>query len=353
MKIKLPTDHPIDLPECDTWPKGRHQFDPIAVHAINAALATGRPLLVRGEPGTGKSQLARAVAAHMGWLFVAEVVHARSESQDLLWHLDAVSRLGEAQAVAAQRSGDGVVPDLKERLDPLSYMAPGPLWWVFDWGSADRQSRRCKRYRHRRPERPHDEWQADGGRVLLIDEIDKADADLPNGLLETLGNGRFGVPHHEETITVCKGELPPLVVITTNEERELPAAFLRRCLVLHLWLPDDDPKNRDHPPETKRKQLISWLVARGRVHFAEVDQPLDGEVMREAAGHLADDRQLAEQHGVTKPGQAEYLDLLTALHELAPGDKVRQLELLLAIKPFMLKKSEELHEAQGSHEPTP
>ncbi|WP_295440547.1 AAA family ATPase [uncultured Thiodictyon sp.] len=132
----LPIDTRIELRRCGTWPPSVHLFDVASADAALAALAAERPLLVRGEPGVGKSQLARAAAQVLGRLFVSSVVHSRSEAQDLQWEYDAVARLGEAQVLASVPSA--LTP--QERLDPRRYLIPGPLWWVFDWESARRQS---------------------------------------------------------------------------------------------------------------------------------------------------------------------------------------------------------------------
>ncbi len=329
-KIPFPTDHPIDLPRYGSWPATRHQFDQTSVDAINASLAAQRPLLVRGEPGTGKSQLARAAAQHLGRLFVSEVVHARSESQDLLWHFDAVGRLGEAQALGAMCQQEDAI---REKLDPLRYLAPGALWWVLHWDSALEQSQHTL-FKHRQPLPPKG-WKPEQGSVLLIDEIDKADADLPNGLLETLGNGGFSVPYLDTPVAIRDGMPPPLVVITTNEERELPAAFVRRCFVLHLRLPDQDPRYRKGSDEQKRERLVDWLVERGETHFGSRIHP---DVRRQAARQLWEDRQEAGRQGVPPPGQAEYLDLLRALDGLAGGDTEEQKNQLESIQAFALKK---------------
>lgn len=97
----LPVDEPIPLDRCGTWPASVHLFDQQSADAVLAALAAERPLLVRGETGAGKSQLARAAAQALGRLFVSTVVHSRSEAQDLQWEYDAVARLGEAQVLAS------------------------------------------------------------------------------------------------------------------------------------------------------------------------------------------------------------------------------------------------------------
>ncbi len=120
-------------------------------------------------------------------------------------------------------------------------------------------------------------WQPKDGCVVLIDEIDKADADLPNGLLETLGNGAFTIPYLDKPVGIARGSPPPLVVITTNEERELPRAFLRRCMVLHIELPKKDD------------ELKCWLAARGKTHFPA----LSDDIRIEVANQLITDRKTA------------------------------------------------------------
>ncbi len=332
MKIPpFPIEQPFPLAQVGSWPASVHLFDEDSAAAIEAALAAERPLLVRGEPGTGKSQLARAAAQHLGRVFVTEVVHARSESQDLQWNFDAVARLGEAQALGAASCSES---EIAGRLDPRRFLAPGALWWVFDWQGAAAQYERCL-HNHRRPIVPAG-WLPEKGAVLLIDEIDKADADLPNGLLETLGNGSFSVPYLDEAVRLPAAGPPPLVVITTNEERELPAAFLRRCLVLHLHLPDDDPEKRKLPEEEKKLAVVDWLMVRGRHHF----KGQCGEaVLREAAEQLYLDRKKAREQRGAAPGQAEYLDLLRALAHLAPADEGGQMTRLQRIKKFVLNKS--------------
>lgn len=308
---------PIPLPACGTWPDSVHLFDQQSADAVLAALGAERPLLVRGEPGVGKSQLARAAAQVLKRLFVVTVVHSRSEAQDLQWEYDAVARLGEAQILASVPS---VNP--QERLDPRRFLIPGPLWWAFDWQSAHDHVTQYSLCKANPPTAPKD-WQPQQGSVLLIDEIDKAEADLPNSLLETLGNGAFPVPWLDSPVGLSEGTQSPLVVITTNEERELPAAFLRRCLVLHLEL----PKERD--------DLIVWLVKRGGEHFKACAESVRFLV----AEQLVRDRANASDRGLYKPGQAEYLDILRALVHVCGSDAVAQENLFKRIARFALDKT--------------
>lgn len=314
----LPIDNPIPLDPCGTWPKSVHLFDQASADAVLAALAAERPLLVRGEPGMGKSQLARAAAQKLDRLFVSTVVHSRSEAQDLQWEYDAVARLGEAQVLASVPSE--LSPS--ERLDPRCFLIPGPLWWTFNWQSAQDQVTQYSLCKANPPTKP-DGWQPEQGSVLLIDEIDKAEADLPNSLLETLGNGAFPVPWLDAPVGLRPGCKPPLVVITTNEERELPAAFLRRCLVLHLELPEGDA-------------LIAWLVKLGKEHFGE-DCTEDVRLL--VAEQLVKDRAKARDLGRPAPGQAEYLDILRALKNARGPDETAQKALFQRIARFALDKT--------------
>lgn len=314
-----PIHEPIPLPKRGSWPAAVHVFDEASVHALMAAEAAERPLLVRGEPGTGKSQLARAAAEATKRLFLSAVVNARTECQDLQWQFDAVARLGEAQALAHCN-----VDEIPGRLHPRRYLAPGPLWWVFDWQSAIKQYEHCAHALELAPT-PPDGWESSRGSVLLIDEIDKADTDLPNGLLETLGNGDFAVPYLGASVRQSQDNPPPLVIVTTNEERELPAAFLRRCLVLPLSLPEADDA------------LLDFLCQRGAVHFEKSTEA----VRRKAGELLLEDRKAANAQGLPAPGQAEYLDLLRAVCKLG-HDEGEQMGWLAKIGQFVLKKASAL-----------
>ena len=315
----LPINAPISLPACGTWPESVHLFDQQSADAVLAALAAERPLLVRGEPGAGKSQLARAAAQALGRLFVSTVVHSRSEAQDLQWEYDAVARLGEAQVLASVPSE--LTP--QERLDPRRFLIPGSLWWTFDWRSAQDQVKDYSLCKANPPTEP-DGCRPEQGSVLLIDEIDKAEADLPNSLLETLGNGAFPVPWLDAPVGLRAGIPPPLVVITTNEERELPAAFLRRCLVLNLQLPNNSA------------ELVAWLVKRGGEHFGE---DCTKEVRTLVAEQLVKDRTKARELGRPAPGQAEYLDILRALRNARGPDEAAQIDLFQRIARFALDKA--------------
>ena len=317
MTIENYINKTIELPKLGSWPEAVHIFEDDSAYALAAAEASERPLLIRGEPGTGKSQLARAAAVASGRLFLSVVVNARTECQDLQWQYDAVARLGEAQLLGQYEQAQA-----DERMNPAKFLTPGPLWWVFDWTSAQTQQNYCTNPLAQAPEKPAN-WTPEKGTVLLIDEIDKADTDLPNSLLETLGNGDFTVPYRAESVRQTEHTPPPLVIITTNEEREMPAAFLRRCVVLQLDLPEDDA------------ELLDFLCQRGHVHF---EGKTTEKVRRQAAKQLLEDRKAAQEQGLPPPGQAEYLDLLRALCGMAETEQA-QLDLLAKISGFVLKKS--------------
>jgi len=313
--MNLPTYDVIDLdlPAMGAWPASKHRFDEQQINALRAAEAAGRPLLVRGEPGTGKSQLAHAAAVVSKRLFLSVVVDARSEASDLQWRFDAVARLADAHLAAVP---GGTAP--RDVAVP-GYVEPGPLWWAFDWQGAVEQ---LQRYRPGgpSPELPHEQWKPANGAVLLIDEIDKAEAELPNGLLEALGNGRFTVGPLGRVVERGKGVPPPLVIITTNDERELPPAFLRRCLVLTLKLPEEGA-------------LVAYLEERGQLHFPKLCERYPA-VPTAAAQMLVADRKTAHDNGVYKPGLAEYLDLLRALEGIG-GDADQHIE---ALRSFVFSK---------------
>ncbi|MFI5457389.1 MAG: AAA family ATPase [Isosphaerales bacterium] len=346
-KLKPPPDidctKSFKLTSADNRPEQYHQFEVDSARAIQAALAAKRPLLVRGKPGVGKTQLAEAAAKALKRPLVRRVVDSRTEARDLLWEFDAVMRLAEAQITAAlatvldsenkpERSASGDISldsrrmsrRLLKRLSVRRFLQPGPLWWAFDWSSAHRQARISG------SPVPELEEEADpaNGCVVLIDEIDKADTDVPNGLLEALGSGEFTPLGSKKAVKVT-GE-PPLVIITTNEERVLPNAFVRRCLVLWLKLPDDDDK------------LIAFLKARARIHFPEHAKSGKHEgLFHAAAVMLVRDRAVARQQLVEPwPGQAEYLDLLRAVLHIEPDTVENHVAILESVAQFALRKYE-------------
>lgn len=173
-----------------------YQPDPDLVDAVNVALAVGAPLLLTGEPGTGKTQ----VGHYLAWFFDVPLfelyVRSTTTAEDLLYRFDAVGYLRAAndpQKRGAQRA---------------DFVDPGPLWKAYE---------------------------TDGPSVVLIDEVDKAPRDLPNDLLNVLDQHTFYVPESKKTVH-REGQAPPMVVITSNSERRLPEPFLRRCIFHHIEL---------------------------------------------------------------------------------------------------------------------
>jgi MoxR-like ATPase len=328
---------PPNLTVSNSGRKLHHVFNEDDCYALWAAYSAGRPLLVRGKPGTGKSQMAKAIAEQLGWAFVSEVIHGSTELSDLHCHFDAIGRLGEAQArsMGKDLSASGCSAT-QDRLNPLHFLSPGVFWWAYDWQAAAHQYQAC--YTRLRPEplkpdatTPQGKtWQPEtGGVVLLLDEIDKAEPDLPNGLLETLGQYRFSVPYLHDTQQADPSRV--LVVITTNEERELPSAFVRRCFVHTLKMEESPEKIMVGWRNAAVEKRHAWLVERGKLHFGSL---IADTVYLQAAEQLWIDRESDSQNRYP-PGLAEYIDLLSALQSL---DKAEQQTRLNKIARYALKK---------------
>ncbi len=189
--------------------------------AVNAAIALERPLLIKGEPGTGKTVLAYEVAKALDAPLLTWHIKSTTKAHQGLYEYDAVTRLRDSQL------GDERVKDVR------NYIKKGKLWEAFE-----------------APRRP----------VLLIDEIDKADIEFPNDLLQELDRMEFFVYETNETI---KAAVRPVIIITSNNEKELPDAFLRRCFFHYIRFPDDDTM----------KQIVE-------VHFPGIKQKLVSEALR-------------------------------------------------------------------------
>jgi MoxR-like ATPase len=188
--------------------------------AVNAAVTLGRPLLIKGEPGTGKTQLAQEIARSLGRPMFEWHVKSTSKAQQGLYEYDAVSRLRDSQL------GDARVHDI------ANYILKGSLWEAFESATQP---------------------------VLLIDEIDKADIEFPNDLLRELDRMEFYV---YETRQLVKARHRPIIVITSNNEKELPDAFLRRCFFHYIRFPDATTMQRIvevHYPGLKKDLLAEAL----------------------------------------------------------------------------------------------
>jgi MoxR-like ATPase len=251
--------------------------------AVNIALATERPMLVRGPSGAGKSSLAASIARAKGWRYYEEVVSSTTEARHFLWTFETLKRLSDAHTGGAK--------------EPIHYVQPGALWWAFDPGSARRRG-------VDEPDLPllddPNIFPAQSGAraVVLIDEIDKADPDVPNNLLVPLGSGEFRVTDARDALV--KASVPPVVVITTNDERELPGAFLRRCVVIRL-----EPPGRDA------------LLRIAAAHFGPHATGLYGKVA-DAMDAVAEAK---KARALPLPSTAEYLDAIATCQDLGvePG----------------------------------
>jgi MoxR-like ATPase len=204
----------------DRAPPQKFLFDDALVLAVNIALATGRPLLLRGDSGVGKTSVARAVAWHEAWSFAQIIVTSRTMARDFLFQIDDLKRLQDAYAQ-------------KPIADMQQYLVPGPLFWAFD----QEYARSILEVTHRLGLVPPEIKAGSANTVVLIDEIDKADPEVPNNLLEALGRLLFNAAELPRAVT-APADRVPLVVLTTNEERDLPAAFLRRCVEHRIECPD-------------------------------------------------------------------------------------------------------------------
>ncbi|MCF8466138.1 MAG: MoxR family ATPase [Sneathiella sp.] len=250
--------------------------------AVNAAITLERPLLIKGEPGTGKTVLAQEVANALGKQFIEWNIKSTTKAQQGLYEYDAVSRLRDSQL------GDDKVHDIS------NYIRPGKMWEAFT---------------------------ADESPVLLIDEIDKADIEFPNDLLQELDRMEFFVYETQQTI---KAQHRPLVIITSNNEKELPDAFLRRCFFHYISFPDTETMERIidvHHPDAKR------------------------ELVRDALKVFFDVR---ETPGLKKkPSTSELLDWLKLLmSEDLPEDVLRSKDPSKLIPPLhgaLLKNEQDVH----------
>jgi len=256
--------------------------------AVNAAMTLKRPLLVKGEPGTGKTMLAEEVAAAMGMPLLQWHIKSTTKAQQGLYEYDAVSRLRDSQMSMVAGSDTG------ERVKDIhNYIVKGVLWQAFT------------------SEEPI---------ALLIDEIDKADIEFPNDLLQELDRMSFDVYETQERITAVER---PIVVITSNNEKELPDAFLRRCFFHYIKFPDRDTM----------QAIID-------VHFPDIQRTLIAKAM-EVFYEVRDVPGLKK-----KPSTSELLDWLKLLlNEDMPLDVLQNRDPTKAIPPLhgaLLKNEQDI-----------
>jgi len=250
--------------------------------AVNAAVTLSRPLLIKGEPGTGKTQLAQEVASALNRPLFEWHIKSTSKAQQGLYEYDAVSRLRDSQL------GDSKVQDI------ANYIVPGMLWRAFE---SDQQA------------------------VLLIDEIDKADIEFPNDLLRELDRMEFYV---YETQQLVKARQRPIVFITSNNEKELPDAFLRRCFFHYIRFPD--------------RETMEAIVD---VHFPGLKK----ELLAEA---LTSFYRIRDVPGLKKkPSTSELLDWIKLLlAEEIPPEALRSDDQKVSIPPLygaLLKNEQDVH----------
>lgn len=249
--------------------------------AVNASIALERPLIVKGEPGTGKTELARQVALALNLPIIEWSIKSTTKAQQGLYEYDAVSRLRDSQL------GDARVEDVS------NYIKKGKLWQAFE---------------------------ADQKLVLLIDEIDKADIEFPNDLLQELDQMQFHVYETGETV---RAKHRPIVIITSNNEKELPDAFLRRCFFHYIKFPDTDTL----------KRIVD-------VHFPDIKSGLVSEALQQFF-------EIRETPGLKKkPSTSEMLDWLKLLlvEDLSPADLRRDgKDALPKLHGALLKNEQDVH----------
>ena len=252
-------------------------FEPRVTLAVNVAMAAKRPLLISGEPGSGKTRLAAAVAAVLDWQFYPKTVTSRMQASDLLWTFNALDRLNDATS-----------PD-RTPLSPQHYVVPENVWWGFSPVTAENRGHAPlpPDARLTNPAPP----KKGAGAVVLVDEIDKADPDVPNDLLEPFDVLEFMVKETKDRITATRDVF---LVLTTNGERELPPAFLRRCVVLALANPDE-----------------KWFERIAEQHFPKGDPDLHTRVAAEVQ-RLRDEARQSSR----KPSTAEFIDALRVCEQL-------------------------------------
>lgn len=245
------------------------------MNAVNVSIALQKPLLIKGEPGTGKTMLAEAIAESLDMPLIIWSIKSTTKAQDGLYVYDTVQRLYDSQF------GEGDVKNIAQ------YIKLGKLGEAF---SSDRQV------------------------VLLIDEIDKADLEFPNDLLWELDKMEFYINETKETV---RTKHRPIVIITSNAEKELPDAFLRRCIFHYIEFPDEE----------KMEEII-------RVHYGDIDKKL-------AANALETFYKIREMKDLQKrPSTSELLDWIQAL--MISGVDINKLYEDMPFRGVLLKKNQDM-----------
>ena len=245
------------------------------MNAVNVSIALKKPLLIKGEPGTGKTMLAEAIAESLDMPLIIWSIKSTTKAQDGLYSYDTVQRLYDSQF------GEGDVKNIAQ------YIKLGKLGEAF---TSDKQV------------------------VLLIDEIDKADLEFPNDLLWELDKMEFYINETKETVTA---KHRPIVIITSNAEKELPDAFLRRCIFHYIEFPDEE----------KMEEII-------RVHYGDIDKKLVANAL-EAFYKIRDMKDLQK-----RPSTSELLDWIQAL--MISGVSITDLYEDMPFLGVLLKKNQDI-----------
>jgi len=256
------------------------------IEAVNLAIYLKRPLLLKGEPGCGKTQLARAVQYELRLPLEEWAIKSTSRARDGLYTYDAVGRLRDAQL-----ANQNIDPEAVYRAkDPTRYVRLGPLGRAF------------------RNEQPT---------IVLIDEIDKADIDFPNDLLLELDERRFTI---EETGEEVRATVPPIVFITSNDEKDLPDAFLRRCLFHYIPFPTPD-------------RLVQIIDA--------IHPDVEPELVQRAVERFCELREQLSQEAGKNISTSELLDWFLALKRFPTDEALAKLDGKLPYRGVLLKQWEQ------------
>ncbi len=289
--LEIPSENKTFYPTKEDRAKGVHPYvftEDIAI-AINVAYISNRPLLVEGSPGCGKSRLAEALAAMKGWHFLNKTITSHTTLEDLTNEYDHLRRLHDAYAA---RDGQHHLPE------NWRYNRPGVFWWAFNHQSAskrgqDNQQQDGGEQRFKgviRPQQETSKGLQTHHTVLLLDEIDKAEPDLPNDLLDIIERRRIELT--DGTLIDADESSQSFVIITSNRERKLPSAFLRRCVSLYIDEPDE-------------KGLMDIALSHMKGQISKSDK-----VVKSLIDKIIDYRDKAISENLHVPGTSEFLDAL-------------------------------------------